>query len=165
MGGGVPVIDTERLGPILHAFFVDHLITVKGLRPASVRSYRDTIRLFLHFAQGHLLAAGLARVGVASRLQPPPELAVMQEEDEVTRRRDHDRAPRQVSFRDAAVERVFVTGDEGTDLPEIARLTLVRRLVAGEVVEQGLPFLGGHPAILGCLASPRSPMADCAWPP
>jgi len=44
------MIGTEPLGPILHSFFVDHLITVKGLRPASVRSYRDTIRLFLHFA-------------------------------------------------------------------------------------------------------------------
>ncbi len=44
------MIGTEPLGPILHSFFVDHLITVKGLRPASVRSYRDTIRLFLQFA-------------------------------------------------------------------------------------------------------------------
>ncbi len=33
----------------MHSFFVDHLITVKGLRPASVRSYRDTIRLLLCF--------------------------------------------------------------------------------------------------------------------
>jgi integrase/recombinase XerD len=43
---------TERqpLGPILHSFFADHLITVKGLRPASVRSYRDTVRLLLTFA-------------------------------------------------------------------------------------------------------------------
>jgi integrase/recombinase XerD len=38
------------LGQLLHSFFVDHLITVKGLRPASVRSYRDTIRLLLVFA-------------------------------------------------------------------------------------------------------------------
>ena len=37
-------------GPILHSFFVEHLLTVKGLRPASVRSYRDTIRLLLVFA-------------------------------------------------------------------------------------------------------------------
>lgn len=37
------------LGPIVHSFFIDHLITVKGLRPASVRSYRDTIRLLLCF--------------------------------------------------------------------------------------------------------------------
>jgi site-specific recombinase XerD len=37
------------LGPLVHSFFVDHLITVKGLRPASVRSYRDTIRLLLCF--------------------------------------------------------------------------------------------------------------------
>ena len=34
----------------MHSFFVDHLVTVKGLRPASVRSYRDTIRLLLVFA-------------------------------------------------------------------------------------------------------------------
>jgi integrase/recombinase XerD len=35
------------LGLLLHSFFADHLITVKGLRPASVRSYRDTIRLLI----------------------------------------------------------------------------------------------------------------------
>src|SRR5262245_35854314 len=35
------------LGPLLHSFFADHLVTVKGLRPASVRSYRDTIKLLL----------------------------------------------------------------------------------------------------------------------
>jgi site-specific recombinase XerD len=40
----------QLLGPVLHSFFADHLITVKGLRPASVRSYRDTIRLLLTFA-------------------------------------------------------------------------------------------------------------------
>jgi len=44
------MIGTEPLGPILHSFFIDHLITVKGLRPASVHSYRDTIRMFLQFA-------------------------------------------------------------------------------------------------------------------
>lgn len=37
------------LGPLVHSFFLDQLITVKGLRPASVRSYRDTIRLLLCF--------------------------------------------------------------------------------------------------------------------
>ncbi len=41
--------EAEPIGPILHSFFIDHLIAVKGLRPASVRSYRDTIRLFLAF--------------------------------------------------------------------------------------------------------------------
>ena len=40
----------SRSGRSLQSFFVDHLITVKGLRPASVRSYRDTIRLLLVFA-------------------------------------------------------------------------------------------------------------------
>jgi hypothetical protein len=41
---------TPPLGQLLQSFFVEHLITVKGLRPASVRSYRDTIRLLLIFA-------------------------------------------------------------------------------------------------------------------
>jgi len=38
---------SQPLGVLIHSFFVDHLVTVKGLRPASVRSYRDTIRLLL----------------------------------------------------------------------------------------------------------------------
>ncbi len=42
--------ETQPIGPVLHSFFADHLITIKGLRPASVRSYRDTIRLLLTFA-------------------------------------------------------------------------------------------------------------------
>ncbi len=42
----------QPLGPLMHSFFADHLITVKGLRPASVRSYRDTIRMLLrHLAE------------------------------------------------------------------------------------------------------------------
>jgi integrase/recombinase XerD len=40
---------SRQLGPLVHSFFLDHLTTVKGLRPASVRSYRDTIRLLLCF--------------------------------------------------------------------------------------------------------------------
>jgi integrase/recombinase XerD len=37
------------LGQLLHSYFLDHLIAVNGLRPRSVRSYRDTIRLLLLF--------------------------------------------------------------------------------------------------------------------
>ena len=37
------------LGPPLHAFFVDYLVTQKGLRVTSIRSYRDTLRLLLAF--------------------------------------------------------------------------------------------------------------------
>jgi integrase/recombinase XerD len=40
---------TARLGPLLYAFFEDYLKTQKGLRPASIASYRDTLRLFLCF--------------------------------------------------------------------------------------------------------------------
>ena len=37
------------LGQLIQSFFLDHLIAVKGLRPSSVRSYRDTIRLLILF--------------------------------------------------------------------------------------------------------------------
>lgn len=40
---------SRLLGPLVQAFFLDHLVAVKGLRPSSVRSYRDTIRLLLCF--------------------------------------------------------------------------------------------------------------------
>jgi hypothetical protein len=34
----------QTLGAILHGYFIDHLIAVKGLRPGSVRSYPILIR-------------------------------------------------------------------------------------------------------------------------
>jgi hypothetical protein len=41
------------VGQVLFAFFEDYLKTQKGLRPGSVRSYRDTMKLFL----GHVAAS------------------------------------------------------------------------------------------------------------
>jgi integrase/recombinase XerD len=38
------------LGQIVYSFIEDHLKTHKGLRPLSIKSYRDTLRLFLIFA-------------------------------------------------------------------------------------------------------------------
>lgn len=43
---------SQPLGPIVQSFFLDGLITMKGLRPSSIRSYRDGIRLFLRFVAG-----------------------------------------------------------------------------------------------------------------
>jgi site-specific recombinase XerD len=40
---------TLHLGQIVHAFFEDHLKVQRGLRPATIRSYRDVMRLFLCF--------------------------------------------------------------------------------------------------------------------
>ncbi|MFQ5512723.1 MAG: tyrosine-type recombinase/integrase, partial [Candidatus Krumholzibacteriia bacterium] len=37
------------LGTILYAFFEQHLKAEKGLSPASIRSYRDALRLFIIF--------------------------------------------------------------------------------------------------------------------
>lgn len=40
---------TITLGTLVYSFFIDHLAAQKGLRPATIRSYRDTLRLFLTF--------------------------------------------------------------------------------------------------------------------
>ncbi len=40
------------LGPVVYAFFERHLKAEKGLSPASVRSYRDALRLLLAFIAG-----------------------------------------------------------------------------------------------------------------
>ena len=43
---------SEDLGLYVQAFFVDYLVTQKGLRPSSIRAYRDAFRLFLTFVAG-----------------------------------------------------------------------------------------------------------------
>jgi len=40
---------TPTLGQIVHSFFEDYIKVQKGLRPSSIRSYRDVLRLFLCF--------------------------------------------------------------------------------------------------------------------
>lgn len=42
-------MSTSTLGTLVHEFFLDHLVEQKGLRQSSVRSYRDTLRVFLQF--------------------------------------------------------------------------------------------------------------------
>jgi site-specific recombinase XerD len=39
----------STLGQVLYSFFEDHLKAQKGVRPLTVKSYRDTLRLFLQF--------------------------------------------------------------------------------------------------------------------
>lgn len=41
---------TPTLGALVQSFLIDHLRGLKGLRPSSIRSYRDALRLFLLFA-------------------------------------------------------------------------------------------------------------------
>ena len=69
----------EPLGPLLHSFLVDHLITVKGLRPASVRSYRDTVRLLLVFVAADR-GCRLTRLEGATRKLPPEEITSNREQ-------------------------------------------------------------------------------------
>jgi integrase/recombinase XerD len=49
MDAGSAMNRSHTIGPILHSFFTDHLIAVKGMRATSARSYRDTVRLLLCF--------------------------------------------------------------------------------------------------------------------
>jgi len=42
-------MSAEDLGRVTYSFFIDYLTIQKGLRPASIKSYRDTLRLFLQF--------------------------------------------------------------------------------------------------------------------
>jgi site-specific recombinase XerD len=39
----------STVGQVLFSFFEDHLKVQKGLRPGSIKSYRDTMKLFLAF--------------------------------------------------------------------------------------------------------------------
>lgn len=43
-------MSTATLGALVHAFFLEYLTEHKGLQRSSVRSYRDTLRLFLPWA-------------------------------------------------------------------------------------------------------------------
>ena len=43
---------TSTVGSVLYAFFQDHLKAQKGLSNASVKSYRDALRLFLDLLRG-----------------------------------------------------------------------------------------------------------------
>lgn len=42
-------MNAPTLGQIVHSFFIDQLQIAKGLRPSSISSYRDGLRLFLRF--------------------------------------------------------------------------------------------------------------------
>jgi integrase/recombinase XerD len=42
----------RTVGQVLFSFFEDHLNVQKGLRPGSIKSYRDTMKLFLTFVAG-----------------------------------------------------------------------------------------------------------------
>jgi integrase/recombinase XerD len=42
-------VSSPTLGQLLFSFFEDHLKCQKGLRPSSIKSYRDTMKLFVQF--------------------------------------------------------------------------------------------------------------------
>jgi len=54
----------NSIGQVLHSFFEDHLKTQRGLRPSSICSYRDTIKLFLLFVTIAKVGRSLGVIGV-----------------------------------------------------------------------------------------------------
>jgi len=54
---------TATVGSIVYGFFVDYLRQQKGLRPSSIRSYRDTLRLFLIYVASDV-KRGVAKLRV-----------------------------------------------------------------------------------------------------
>ena len=54
---------TPPLGQLIRSFFEDYLKVQKGLRPTSIHSYRDTLRLFLSFVSKELRHP-ITRLGV-----------------------------------------------------------------------------------------------------
>jgi len=89
-------------------------------------------RLLCGFAKRDFLAGGLAGIGVATRLQPAVELRVMKQERAGAVFGDDHGAPGEVTFADAAIERVGVPGHEGADPGEVSGLVFVLGLVPGQ---------------------------------
>ena len=58
---------TPTVGAVLYTFFEDYLKCQKGLSTASIRSYRDGLRLFLHFVARDTKRA-ISRLGGRRRL-------------------------------------------------------------------------------------------------
>jgi site-specific recombinase XerD len=58
-------MNIPTLGQLVHSFFLDHLQTAKGLRPSSIASYRDGIRLFLRFVADDA-ACGITRLPLST---------------------------------------------------------------------------------------------------
>ena len=56
-------MNTPTLGQLLHGYFEDYLTCQKGLRPGSVRSYRDGMVLFLRFV-GEETGKKISRLGL-----------------------------------------------------------------------------------------------------
>lgn len=85
------------LGPVLFAFFIDHLQTQKGLRPASVHSYRDTLKLFLQFVASELRQP-VSRLSLEA-LESDRVLSFLQALEQVRHNHIHSRNQRLAALR------------------------------------------------------------------
>jgi hypothetical protein len=107
-------------------------------RPRRIRVQRQPLDacLLSGLPQGNRLAVPLIHLRMTARLEPPAELPVVEQEHPVARRRDDDRAAREMPLDDPAVERVSMTVDEREDLGQVRRFLGIRRHVPPEVVSE-----------------------------
>jgi hypothetical protein len=85
-----------------------------------------------HFATGHAFARGFAWLAVAAGLKPSLELRVVEQEDLGAVFRHHEAGPREVTFKDAAVEGIGVGSCELEHQEAIPLLPGFARLVKSE---------------------------------
>jgi hypothetical protein len=100
-------------------------VDVQGPRRRRVEGEGAEPGLFHGLPECDLFAGRLARIGMASRLEPSVELAVVKQEHPVSRGRDDDGAPRQVALGNPTIEGVGVAAEEVDDPVAVSPLLLV----------------------------------------
>ena len=112
-------------------------VDVEGAGRCGVESQVAEPRLLRRLPERDLLAGGLAPIGMAPRLKPSVELAMVEQEDLIARGRDDDRAPGQMAFQDPPIEGVGVALDEVDDAIAILSLCRVDTGVGSKGPRQG----------------------------
>jgi hypothetical protein len=100
-------------------------VEVQGARRRGMQSEPRDARLLEGLPQGDRLAAGLAGLGVPSRLKPALELPMMEKQRAIAGSREDEGARREVSLGDPPIEGIRVGRDEREDTIAVASLLLV----------------------------------------
>src|SRR5436853_1531660 len=112
---------TPTLGQLVYSFFVDHLQQTKGLRPSSLASYRDGLRLFLRFVADDV-GGKLTKLPLTA-LTPERVLRFLQDLED--RRRNHIRTRNQrlailrtfFEYLGGRLPEVLAVAQRGTHIP------------------------------------------------
>lgn len=117
-------------------------VDVQRERRRGVQCERPDSRFFTRFPEGDLLARGLAGLGVAARLQPASQFAVVEQQHARAVSRQDEGAGGEMPLRDAPVEGVGIGRDEGDDGGEVGRFLGPFGSMAAQPVQQSGRDLG-----------------------